>query len=176
MTTRSLSLAAALMAFGMICKAPFSYVCLSALVASELPLACVCLLVLLQSRRSNKSELALVTAMRLCFRMFSCNVAFQLLFGCGRKLAGRASVRLFPRVNLFVALQMRRITCCIFTLTARIRLLASVLHYMGLEMTSQSGFIFTLIARIWLLSRVLHNVRLEITSLSCFIMALVARI
>ena len=136
MTTRSLSLAAALMAFGMICKAPFSYVCLSALVASELPLACVCLLVLLQFRRSNKCELALVTSIRLCFHMFSCNVAFQLLFGCGRKLAGRASVRLFPRVNLFVGLQIRRINCCIFTLIARIRLLTSVLYYVVLESTS----------------------------------------
>ena len=125
MATRSLSLAAALMAFGMICKAPFSYVCLSALVSSELLLACVCLLMLLQFRRSNKSELALVTSMRLCFRMFSCNVTFQLLSGCGRKLAGRAPVRLFPGVNLFVDLQMRRITCCIITLVARIWLLTS---------------------------------------------------
>ena len=78
--------------------------------------------------------------------MFSCNVAFQLLFGCGRKLAGLASVRLFPGVNLFVVLQMRKINCCIFTLIASIRLLTSVLYYMELEMTSQSGFIIALVA------------------------------
>ena len=120
--------------------------CIFTLIASVRILACVFHNMALESISPSCFIIALVTLMRLFLHMFSYNVAFQLLFGCGRKLAGRASVRLFPGVNLFVVLQMRKINCCIFTLIASIRLLTSVLYYMELEMTSQSGFIIALVA------------------------------
>ena len=90
---------------GVFCKIHLLFVSFTALVTPETPLPGVRLHVALKITRRNASIVALVTLVRL----FSCvvphHVHFQLISCNAGKLARCASVRLFPRVGPFVALQ-----------------------------------------------------------------------
>ena len=84
----------------------FSCVRFAALVALERPLPSVRLQVLLQSTRTGRSVVAVITLVWLFPCMLPHYVLFQLNSTNAGIIAHCAFVRLFPRVGPFVGLQM----------------------------------------------------------------------
>ena len=102
----------------MSCEIVFLCECFAAFVALERPLPTVRPYVLLQITRLSESIIALVALERLFACVHPHHVLFQITNLNAGKLAHCASVRPFPRVGSFVALQTARPSCSIIALAA----------------------------------------------------------